>query len=221
MKIVLTLEEDKDEVAIASFSEEGLVRKFNADVSQLAEVFGTNFDIGYMPVNGDGIVHVSERNGNRVVIAQRAQREKTKLDLHGKHHTVTTPWTYLFWKLKPHEGHYRMVKERLYLGTGEWLGDDTMMYDGWSFGNIHSIPYDSTSPSNICWGTTTVIPNGIVGLYSVFNIVNDFWNFPFTDHLFRTPSETWKTFTTGKDLPKIANKIETIQKIVKALYEIK
>lgn len=197
----LTLKiKEKNQNVKAILQDGVLKRTFTISLDQLASYIGTDFNAGFMMVNGDGIIHVSEQGGDRLYIAQRALVPETSIiwDDHRNVKTkkVSTPWTYLAWRLRSKGNNkYSLVKERIYIGDGEWHGGATRLFSGHWMGNIYEYHPGSYQSSNICWGNVSITGNeGIVGSMTVLHTLNKFFDLPFTNHIEPT-SERWDQFT--------------------------
>ena len=218
VRIRLEFEPARDTISVTNVFSTGASETFRVPEDALSSLFANRWTTGFMPVNGDGIVYVEEREGIRVAVVQRALKKDVKIHWNDYRnagdHLVTTPWTYMVFRLAPSGIGYTRAKENLYIGTGPCLGANTPLYHaGAVVGNVYDVDrgYSST---NICWGNAAVAPNGVVTLASLVNLASDFYTQPFTNHV-QHSLEPWKNFTKTEKLPtqSICTLGEAIRKV--------
>jgi len=216
-KIKIEIEPARDTILIEM--DNGVEKEtFRVSEDTFRNLFAGRYNTGYFSVSQDGPIYIEERDGNKVVVVQRGLRTDQTIRWTDHRATtevkVTTPWTYMVFKLKPANGGYIREKEVIFVGSGPSLGAKTPLFDAAFLGNV----YQTRSPfvgSNICWGNTGVVPGGIVSLGSLTNIISDFYTQTFTNHLERT-TDRWLQFTASNKPP--GSSIYTLDQVVAAMW---
>jgi hypothetical protein len=197
-KIKIEIEPAKDTILV-EMNKGPEKETFRISEDTFRNLFAGRYNTGYFSVSQDGPIYIEERDGVKVVAVQRGLRtdQTIRWDDHRRpvDVKVTTPWTYMIFQLKPSGGGYTRQKEVIFVGSGPSLGAKTPLFSAQFLGNVYEtrVPF---AGSNICWGNTGVVPNGIVSLGSLTNIVNDFYTQTFTNHIERT-TERWLQFTAS------------------------
>lgn len=218
-KITISMDKTLDTIGVELISG-NKKENFRITEDTFKSLFAGRSNTGFFSVSQDGPIYIEERDGSKVVVVQRALREK-QIIRWDDHRTVrevevTTPWTYMTFKLKPSGAGYVREKELLLLGTGPSLGAKTALYDGQFLGNVYRHILPNIDYSNICWGSTAVAPGGNVSLSSLTNIVSDFYTQSFTNHIERT-TDRWLEFTKTGRLP--GNSVATLETVIKGMWE--
>lgn len=188
----LTLEMTPADTTCAVSIQRGKVKEtFRVSEDILTSIFADRFCTGYMPVNGDGLVYMEQRQQERVVVLQYGRKENQEItwDTHRVKNKVkvTTPDTFWVWKLKPVKGGWQRHVEQIWVSTGPALGAITPLYDAQWLGNVYR-------GGRICWGSTRIAPNNVVTLNSLLNLAGDFYDQDFTQHLGGT-QKGWEDYT--------------------------
>lgn len=217
-KIRIEIEPAKDTILVEM--NRGIEKEtFRITEDTFRNLFAGRYNTGYFSVSQDGPIYIEERDGCKVVVIQRGLRvdQTIRWDDHRRavDVKVTTPWTYMVFKLKPAGGGYIREKEVIFIGSGPSLGAKTQLFDAQFLGNVYNARPPHFAASNICWGNAVIAPNGIVSLASLTNIANDFYSQTFTNHLERT-TERWQQFNTTHK--PHGNSIGTLDQIVAGMW---
>lgn len=216
-KITIEIEPSKDTILV-QMTKQKEVETFRISEDTFRNLFVGRHSTGFFSVSQDGPIYIEERDGMKLVVVQRGLRKDQTIrwDDHRRvtEHKLTTPWTYMVFLLKPCDGGYTRQKETIFVGSGPSLGGATLLYDAQFLGNVYRTvaPFDG---SNICWGNTAVVPNGVVSLGSLTNIINDFYGQNFTNHIERT-TDRWQQFTDSEK-PHGASTF-TLNQVISAMW---
>jgi hypothetical protein len=217
-KIKIEIEPAKDTILV-EMSKGQTNETFRITEDTFRNLFAGRYSTGYFSVSQDGPIYIEERDGSKVVAVQRGLRtdQKIRWDDHRRavDVAVTTPWTYMVFKLKPSGAGYVREKEVLFIGSGPSLGAKTPLFDGQFLGNVYTARPPRFDHSNICWGSAVISPNGIVALPSLTNIVSDFYSQTFTNHIERT-TDRWLEFT--KTQKPFGASIGTLDQVIAGMW---
>lgn len=217
-KITIELSPTK-ETLLVTMLKEGVKESFRITEDSLNNLFQNKYSTGYLFASEDGVIYLEERDGEKVVVIQRGLRkdQTIKWDDHIRpiEEKLTTPWTFMLFRLAPSGAGYVKKVEHLYVSTGPSLGAMTPLYPGTFLGNVWRI--GQRRDTNVCWGNTMVAPGGVVTIPSLLNIAGDFYNQQFTNHIERT-LDRWREFTRTGVLPE--PRAMYLGDAIKAIWEV-
>lgn len=206
------------ETLLVTMTKGPTVETFRITEDSLNNLFMNKYSTGYMQASQDGVIYLEERDGQKVVVIQRGLRKEQpiKWDDHITPITVplTTPWTFMLFKLAPSGVGYTRQVEHLYVSSGPSLGALTPLYSAEFLGNVWQI--GRRRDTNVCWGNTMVAPGGVVTIPSLVNIAGDFYNQQFTNHIERTLTR-WSDFTETGRIP--TESLGDLSSAIKKIWE--
>lgn len=222
-KLLMTLVPGETTVGVLIEKKNGTKETFRVAQDSISSIFSGNYCSGYLPSSQDGVVYLEEKEGNKLVVIQRGAREAQ--DLQWNDHTGTreqmkiktkTPNAFFVFVLGPSEGGYRIKKERIFVSTGPTRGPTTPLYNAEWLGNVYNRSPSDGARTNICWGTTTVAPMGIVSVSSLMNIANDFFTQDFTQHL-RGTRAIWEEYNNTRSFRETQRM--TLAEVIRRMWD--